>query len=117
MAYDFGGARGCKGSREVVIKAWMNSLDEDCEKEKKVYNILSASPMKGCPSLIESKMDPDRNIYALVLEKLGPTFDDLCNLMSRCNARFDENMTLALAIQMVRGLFTSCTYYSYLLQA
>ena len=102
MAYDFGVAGGCKKSRQVIIKAWMNEFDEDYETEKKVYDILSASPMKGCPSLID--MDSSRNIYTLVLEKLGPSLDDLCNLMSP-NVRFDEKKTLALAIQMVRENF------------
>ena len=59
--------------------------------------------MKGCPSLIESVIDPCRNIYALVLEKSGPSLEELCNLMSP--VRFDEKMTLALAIQMVRVFF------------
>ena len=103
VAYDFGVAGGCKKSRQVIIKAWMNDSDEDYETEKKVYDILSASPMKGCPSLIESTMDPNRSIYALVLEKLGPSLEDLCNLMSP-NVRFDEQMSLALAIQMVRKM-------------
>ena len=105
MAYDFGVAGGCKESREVIIKAWTNNFDEDYETEKKAYEILSASPMKGCPSLIESTMDHSpRKIYALVLEKLGPSLEDLCSLMSP-NVQFDEKMTLALAIQMVRGNF------------
>ena len=104
MAYDFGVAGGCNESRQVIIKAWMNEFYEDYETEKKVYDILSASPMKGCPSLIESTMDPNRSIYALVLEKLGPSLEDLCNLMSP-NVRFDEQMSLALAIQMVRKIF------------
>ena len=103
MAYDFGVAGGCKESREVIIKAWTNQIDEDYETEKKVYDILSASPMKGCPSLIESSITVDSKpkIYLLVLEKLGPSLEDLCELMSP-NMRFDEQMSLALAIQMVR---------------
>ena len=73
--------------------------------------------MKGCPSLIESTMDPHRMIHALVLEKLGPSLEDLCNLKSP-QVRFDEKMSLALAIQMVRDflpppLFTSCTYFTF----
>ena len=106
MAYDFGVAGGCNESRQVIIKAWMNEFYEDYETEKKVYDILSASPMKGCPSLIESTMDPNRSIYALVLEKLGPSLEDLCNLMSP-NVQFDEQMSLALAIQMVRKNFVT----------
>ena len=102
--YDFGAIGGCKESREVIIKAWLTKHFEDYETEKKVYNILSASPMKGCPSLIGSPTDPSREIYALVLEKLGPSLEDLCNLMSP-KVRFDEKMTLAVAIQMVRDFF------------
>lgn len=111
MAHDFGVPGGCKNSREVIIKAWTIKSDddyetnEDYETEKKVYSILSTSPMKGCPSLIESSMDPIRNICVLVLEKLGPSLEDLCDLMSSSKIRFSEQMTLALAIQMVRGVF------------
>ena len=101
MAYDFGVTGGCKESREVVIKTWAHMMDAEYQTEKWAYEILSASPMKGCPSLIESNTDPSRNINALVLEKLGPSLEVLCNLMSR----FDEKMTLALAIQMVRENF------------
>jgi serine/threonine protein kinase len=89
----------------VVIKAWM-SYNEEYRTEKTVYKVLSASPMKGCPSLIQSAatMSPRREIYALVLEKLGPSLQDLCDRMSP-KVRFDEKMTLALAIQMVRNFF------------
>ena len=104
MAYDFGVAGGCKESREVIIKAWMDEYDEDYEAEKRAYNILSASPMKGCPSLIESTINSSPKIYALVLEKLGPSLEDLWGLMSP-GVRFDQRMSLALAIQMVREKF------------
>ena len=104
MAYDFGVIGGCKESREVIIKAWTEGICEEYETEREVYKILSASPMKGCPSFIESAMDPSRNIYALVLEKLGPSLENLWDLMPP-NIRFDEKMTLALAIQIVRDFF------------
>jgi hypothetical protein len=84
----------------VVIKAWIG-YQEDYETENEVYSILSARPMKGCPSLIESNFEPMKAIFALVLEKLGPSLEDLCNIMPP-GMRFDEKMTLALAIQMVR---------------
>ena len=101
MAYDFGVVGGCKESREVIVKAWTRE-DEEYRTERTAYEILSASPMKGCPSLIESTTDYcPTPIYALVLEKLGPSLEDLCNVMSP-NVRFDEKMTLAVAIQMVR---------------
>ena len=85
----------------------MYSSDDEYRTESEVYSILSASPMKGCPSLIESTMDSDRgrSIYGLVLEKLGPSLEHLCQLMSP-NVRFDEKMILALAIQMVREFFS-----------
>ena len=59
---------------------------------------MSFSHWKGNPS------DPSQNLYGLVLEKLGPSLEDLCNLMSP-NVRFDEKMTLTVAIQMVRDFF------------
>ena len=110
VAYDFDVAGGCKESKEVIIKAWMGFGEEyDHTEEEEVYGILWDSPMKGCPSLIESGSDPSEEIYVLVLEKLGPSLEDLCRLMSRStnNVRlgFDEKMTLALATQMVRGFF------------
>jgi hypothetical protein len=113
VAYDFGVIGGCKESREVVVKAWMELDDEEYQTEKEAYRILSASPMKGCPSLIEFSIDPRREIYALVLEKLGPSLKDLCNLKSP-NLRFDEKMTLALAIQMVRDFFFLLISFPYL---
>ena len=108
VAYDFGVIGGCKESREVIIKAWINPFDDEYQTERKVYEMLSASPMKGCPSLIKFSMDLHRKIYALVLEKLGPSLQDLYNLMSP-DVQFDEKMTLALAIQMVREFLFSCS--------
>ena len=103
-AYDFGDTGGCKESREVFIRFWRDGYDDQYyDTERKAYTILSAWPMEGCPSLIESVIDPRRNIYALVLEKSGPSLEELCNLMSP--VRFDEKMSLALAIQMVRVFF------------
>jgi hypothetical protein len=111
VAYDFGVIGGCKESREVIIKAWTYPLrlDEECTTEKATYEKLSSSPMKGCPSLIESNScftTGGIKVFALVIEKLGPSLEELWNLMSP-NARFDEKMTLALAIQMVRHYFFS----------
>ena len=100
IAYDFGVTGGCKKSREVIIKAWKGD-SEDREIESRTYKILSASPMKGVPSLIENRVDSDRWLYALVLEKLGPSLEDLYQLMPG-KKRFDEKMILAIAIQMVR---------------
>jgi hypothetical protein len=96
----------------------MDGFGDEYDTERNAYSILSTSPMKGCPSLIDSVMDPFRNICALVLEKSGPSLEDLCNLMSP-DVRFDEKMILAVAIQMVRVIFPlfmncGCTYFSYL---
>ena len=105
VAYDFGGMGGCKESREVIIKAWTCFDDEEYRTESSAYSILTALPMKGCPSFIESHKDPTREVvFAMVLEKLGPSLEELCNLMSP--VRFNEKMTLALAIQMVRVSFS-----------
>lgn len=115
MAHDFGVPGGCKESKRVIIKAWVNSDDEDYETEKRVYETLSVQPMKGCPSLIECNTDPNTKLHILVLQKLGPSLEDLILLMS---VPFDEKMTLALAIQMVSYFFPPhsqnyTTYHSY----
>lgn len=101
VAYDFGVTGGCKESTEVIIKAWVRYDSQDLRIESKVYNILSASPIKGFPSLIEYNEESNPRVFALVLEKLGPSLEELCRLMP--HGRFDEKMTLALAIQMVGG--------------
>ena len=75
----------------MFIRFWRDGYYDQYDTERKAYSILSAWPMKGCPSLIESVIDPRRNIYALVLEKSGPSLEELCNLMSP--VRFDEKMT------------------------
>ena len=94
----------------MIIKFSFGGTDEEeFENEIKMHSIISISPMKGCPSLIESCMDLP--VRGLVLEKLGPSLEDLCNMMSP-NARFDEKMTLAVAIQMVCGFFLVHTLYS-----
>ena len=79
MAYDFGVTGGCKESREVIIKAWLIN-DKYYRRERTVYHIAAlytASPVKGCPSLIKSGSDPSEEIYVLVVEKLGPSLEDL----------------------------------------
>ena len=105
VAYEFGGTGGCKESREVIIKAWKQRemYEKEYETEKKVYKTLSSTspPMKGFPALIQATSDSD--VHALVLEKLGPSLEDLGNLMRQhLITRFTEKMTLAVAIQMVR---------------
>ncbi|KAF8809323.1 kinase-like protein [Phlegmacium glaucopus] len=99
VAYDFGCAGGCKEPGEVIIKAWRRPYDDDFVTESKVYSTLSVSPIKGFPCHIESNADPSLRIYGVVLEKLGPSSQDLFALMP--DKRFDEKMTLALAIQIL----------------
>ena len=102
MAYDFGVTGGCEKSRKVIIKAWRRNHHEDYITESQVYDILSASPMKGFPILIEENKELSRQIYAVVLEILGPSLDNLSRLLP--DNRFDEQMTVSLAIQMVRDI-------------
>ncbi|KAF8814167.1 kinase-like protein [Phlegmacium glaucopus] len=99
LAYDFGGTGGCKEPRQVVIKAWMGCYDDDFVTESRVYSILSISPMKGFPRRIENIAEPSLCIYAVVLEKLGPSLQDIYRLMP--DKRFDEEMTLVIAIQIL----------------
>ena len=98
----------------MVIKAWVNDSDEEYQTERVAYSVLSVLPMKGYPSLIGiiPPVAPTQGtcLGCLVLEKLGPSLQDLCDLMP--NMRFDEKMTLALAIQMVRDFFSPLVHES-----
>ncbi|KAF8957796.1 kinase-like domain-containing protein [Flammula alnicola] len=53
----------------------------------------------GTPSLRASGYDDECEVYALVLEKLGPSLEDFLDMIPA--RRFDERMVLAVAIQML----------------
>ncbi|KAJ7621336.1 kinase-like domain-containing protein [Roridomyces roridus] len=104
LAYDLG--EGCAAGRQVVIKAWVENSDFECQREVAAYRALSASaglgPCKGVPTpvgLPQAQHDPMCDLYALVLPKLGPTLEDLRALLP--DGRFDLRMVLVVAIQMI----------------
>ncbi|KAF8963771.1 hypothetical protein BDZ97DRAFT_975472 [Flammula alnicola] len=53
----------------------------------------------GTPSLLASGYDDECEVYAFVLEKLGPSLEDLLDMIPA--RRFDEKMVLAVAIQIL----------------
>ena len=73
-----------------------NSIEN---KENSIEN--KENSIENGEDSIEDKEDSDNRLYALVLEKLGPSLEDLYQLLPG-KKRFDEKMTLAFAIQMVR---------------
>ncbi|KAJ7213654.1 kinase-like domain-containing protein [Mycena haematopus] len=114
IAYDFGGAQGCAGASEVVIKAWSSDSETEYHHEIAAYTIL-----QGCPGVPETfrtaQYEPLCDVHALPMQKLGPTLEDLISLLPQ--RRFDIRMVLTVAIQMIeryrdihaRGLIHSGT--------
>ena len=99
-AYDFGSPDGCIGAKMVIIKAWNNSGDAECVTESRVYQALQSHFISGVPSLLASSYDKECQVYALVIEALGDSLEDL--LYMTPGNRFTEEMVLAVAIQLVR---------------
>ncbi|KAJ7770264.1 kinase-like domain-containing protein [Mycena maculata] len=102
FAYDFGGLTGCAAAREVVVKAWVSSSDFECQREVAAYRTLGgADPCPGVPTpeIASARHDPFCDVHALVLPKLGPTLEDLREMLP--HKRLDERMVLTVAIQMI----------------
>ncbi|KAJ7220668.1 kinase-like domain-containing protein [Mycena pura] len=102
LAYDFGGPEGCSSAQEVVVKAWVSSSDFECQREMAAYNILGgAHPCRGVPVPQRKGVhyDPLCDVHALVLPKLGPTLEDVRELLP--SKRFDARMVATVAIQMI----------------
>lgn len=98
-AYDFGSPSGCNGAKIVIIKAWNNSSDEECVTEARVYRALQSHSISGVPSLLASSYDEECQVYALVIEALGDSLEDLLHITP--GNRFSEEMVLAVAIQLL----------------
>ncbi|KAJ7480837.1 kinase-like domain-containing protein [Mycena latifolia] len=98
LAYDFGGAQGCAGASEVVIKVWASGSDMEYHHEIAAYKML-----RGCPGVPETlgsaAYDSRCDVHALPMQKLGPSLEDLLSLLP--NRRLDAPMVLTVAIQMI----------------
>jgi len=99
QAYDFGSPNGCIAARTVIIKAWNSSGDDECLTESRVYHALQSHSMSGVPSLLASSYDEECQVYALVIETLGDSLENLLRMTP--GNRFSEEMVLAVAIQLV----------------
>jgi casein kinase I family protein HRR25 len=113
VAVDFGGVLGCAGASEMVIKAWA-SPDIEYHHEVAAYKMLHECP--GVPAtLCSAQYDPLCDVYALPMQKLGPSLEDLISVLPE--KRLDMRMVLTVAIQMIeryrdihgRGLIYSGT--------
>ncbi|KAJ7097626.1 kinase-like domain-containing protein [Mycena epipterygia] len=103
LAYDFGASReGCAAATEVIVKAWVAAGDFECQREVAAYRALGgADPCPGVPTprVANALHDSLCDVQALVLQKLGPTLEDLrILLLDNC---FDARMVLMVAIQMI----------------
>ncbi|RDB19268.1 Casein kinase I isoform alpha [Hypsizygus marmoreus] len=98
LAYNFGTLpAGCLDANEVVIKAWSDPRDRECVTEASVYQTLDK--LTGVPDVKANMYDPHCSVYVIVLQKLGPTLEDLMRAMPE--GRFNEKMVLGVAIQML----------------
>ncbi|KAF8179640.1 kinase-like domain-containing protein [Pholiota molesta] len=98
-AYDYGHPEGCAAGTAVIVKAWLDPEDGECVMESRVYASLTSHAVDGVPALRQCRYDAKCEVYALVLEKLGPSLQDLLNLLP--TRKFSTKMVLALAIQMI----------------
>ncbi|KAJ7251128.1 kinase-like domain-containing protein [Mycena haematopus] len=109
LAYDLGGAQGCSSTpTEVVIKAWVDASDFECQREVAAYRALALAPggndTNPCtgvpvPRVAAAVHDAACDVHGLVLAKLGPTLEDLRALLP--GNRFDARMVLGVGIQMI----------------
>ncbi|GLB35695.1 hypothetical protein LshimejAT787_0212600 [Lyophyllum shimeji] len=99
LAYDFGTSSGCLNAKTVIVKAWSAAEDCECVTERTVYNVLSCTRTSGIPDVLASAHDSKCEVYAIVLQRLGPTLDDVIQTLP--DGKLDETMVLAVAIQMI----------------
>ncbi|KAF8888304.1 kinase-like domain-containing protein [Infundibulicybe gibba] len=100
LAYDISSDIGCSSKKMVVIKAWLSPSDAECLMEAEAYRSLSSpSLVSGTPGLLASEYDATCGVYALVLERLGPSLEDIRPLFP--GHRFSEQLVLCIAIQML----------------
>lgn len=89
----------------VIVKAWLSTSDRECVNERQVYELLGSPPVAGTPAVYFSDYDEEQGVFALVLQRLGPSLEQVVESLPS-NHRFDDRMVLAVAIQMVGILFT-----------
>ncbi|KAJ7584758.1 kinase-like domain-containing protein [Mycena floridula] len=96
LAYDF--SKGCDSPRQVIVKAWTDPADRESHTENSVYRLFRDG-IGGVPKVLSSGYDPICDVFALVLEKLGPSLQDIQDSLPR--RVFTESMVLDVAIQMI----------------
>lgn len=102
-ALDFGVPDGCACAARVILKVWTDAADDECIVEDEVYETLDECAVKGVPALRATGQDVASDVYVLALEKLGPSLQQLLDLVP--DGKLDEKMVMALAIQLVSSLF------------
>ncbi|KAG5654017.1 hypothetical protein H0H81_008327 [Sphagnurus paluster] len=91
LAYDFlSSDQGCLQPTKVFIKAWSTPNDAECIAERTAYDLLHESPLEGIAQILMSAYDPHANVFAIALQRLGPTLDDIMQTLPE--KRFDERM-------------------------
>ncbi|KAF5386814.1 hypothetical protein D9615_002131 [Tricholomella constricta] len=94
LAHDFGSSDlGCLQAKTVIVKAWAASDDSECVTERTVYDVLQGPTVAGIPDVLMSAYDSDCGVYAIVLQRLGSTVDDVMQALP--DKKLDEKMVLA----------------------
>lgn len=75
-------------------------MDDECFTESGVYQDLQSNSITGVPTLLASSHEEECQVYALVIETLGDSLEDVLHMTP--GNRFNEEMVLAVAIQLVR---------------
>ena len=75
-------------------------MDDECLTESRVYRALQSNSITGVPALLASSYEEECQFYALVIETLGDSLEDVLHMTPE--NRFNEEMVLAVAIQLVR---------------
>lgn len=88
------------------MKAWISASDRECVNERQVYELLCTPPVAGTPAVYSSDYNEEQGVFALVLQRLGPSLEQVVELLPS-NYRFDDRMVLAVAIQMVSSVMVT----------
>ena len=90
----------------MVVKAWVSRTDPECTTEETTYQKLQCpsrdASIVGVPKILANGWDATCEVYAIVMQKLGPNLQDILEVSQF--RKFDERMTMAVAIQMVNYL-------------
>ncbi|TDL18923.1 kinase-like protein [Rickenella mellea] len=99
FARDHGGPSGCENCSEVALKAYSNDYEDDCLRERNIYERLTKDPMKGVPEI--SWMGRGRVVrtYFFAMTRLGSTLQGFHDRAP--DNKLNDRLLLHIAIQLM----------------